>query len=367
MQKPVRNLLIYRLGSLGDTIMTLPCFHRVRECFPEATITLLTNRPVAAKAAPVEAVLGTNYFFDRVLDYPLGTRNPRVLASLIRQIRALKIDTVVNLAAARSPRSVVRDAWFFRVAGASRLIGFPATPNDFAAALDPTTGQHEWEARRLARRLTELGPIDLTDDRYWDLRFTEAERRVAAQVLATVAPQAPTLVVCAGTKMQAKDWGAQNWLSLVARLRTDLPDYRLMMIGAPDEAALADQCLAVWNGPGLNLCGKTSPRESAAVLQQADVFVGHDSGPMHLAGCVGTPCVAVFASISVPGQWYPRGQANQIIYHQTDCAGCGLETCIDQKKKCILSITVDEVRQAVIQVITHNQRRKTGQFGINTP
>jgi ADP-heptose:LPS heptosyltransferase len=74
---------------------------------------------------------------------------------------------------------------------------------------------------------------------------------------------------------------------------------------------------------------------SAAILEQCRFFVGHDSGPMHLASCVGIPCVAIFAARSKPRQWFPRGNKNRILYHHTDCAGCGLDVCIDQKKKCI--------------------------------
>jgi ADP-heptose:LPS heptosyltransferase len=77
------------------------------------------------------------------------------------------------------------------------------------------------------------------------------------------------------------------------------------------------------------------------------MFVGHDSGPMHLAAAVGIPLVAIYSARALPRMWYPRGHKYQIIRHKTDCEDCKLEICIEQKKKCILSITVDEVMQAV--------------------
>jgi ADP-heptose:LPS heptosyltransferase len=72
---------------------------------------------------------------------------------------------------------------------------------------------------------------------------------------------------------------------------------------------------------------------------------------MHLAAAVGTPCVAIFSARNFPRQWFPRGNFNKIIYHGTDCAGCLLELCIEEKKKCILSITVDEVQSAVMDLV----------------
>lgn len=350
-----RNVLIYRLGSLGDTVIALPCFHKIRQSFPEATITLLTNRPVVTKAAPLEAILGNAYFFDQILDYPIGTRNPYLLILLILKIRRLRIDTVVNLAATRSRQSVKRDRWFFKAAGIKNLIGFPAQPEDFNVSVDKTTGEIEWEANRLARRISKLGPIALQEDRFWNLRLTNSEYQSAQQLLHTYLPDKPILAISAGTKIEAKDWGETNWLNLITRLRTELPGWVLLMVGAGDEASLADRCLVAWQGEGINLCGKTTPRISAAVLQEAAFFIGHDSGPMHLAACVGTPCIAIFSARNLPRQWFPRGNNNQVLYHKTECAGCALDVCIEEKKKCILSITVDEVIESV-KIIQHKKR-----------
>ncbi|RYF65753.1 MAG: glycosyltransferase family 9 protein, partial [Cytophagaceae bacterium] len=131
----------------------------------------------------------------------------------------------------------------------------------------------------------------------------------------------------------SKDWGETNWLQLIERLGKILTGWQLVLIGAPEESDFADLCLLAWLGEGVNLCGKCSPRVSAAVLKKAKLFVGHDSGPMHLAACVETPCVAIFSGRNLPMQWYPYGNSNTIIYHPTDCAGCDLDICIENKKK----------------------------------
>ena len=70
-----------------------------------------------------------------------------------------------------------------------------------------------------------------------------------------------------------------------------------------------------------------------------------------LAASVGTPCVCVFGARNLPGVWFPPGTKNQIVYHRTECFGCGLETCIEMEKKCIRSVTVEEMQQAVERVL----------------
>ncbi len=81
------------------------------------------------------------------------------------------------------------------------------------------------------------------------------------------------------------------------------------------------------------------------------MFLGHDSGPMHLAASVGTPVVAVFAARNIPRVWFPLGEQNEVVYHRVECWGCGLETCVEQRKKCLTSIEVEEVLAAVERVI----------------
>jgi heptosyltransferase-3 len=355
-----KRILIYRLGSLGDTIAALPVFNKIVDTFPGADITLLTNRPIMAKAAAVESVLGSDHFFNRVLNYPIGTRNPKLLFKLIKQIRAFEPDAVCYIAAVRNKGNIKkakltvwRDKLFFRAAGIKYFIGLPAQPEDLRLDIDAETGELEWEPKRLARRFAELGNINLQDERVWDLHFSNSEQQQAQDILNTFTSGQPFIAVSIGTKNQSNDWEAQNWLSFLKKLGQTQPEKKLIMLGANDEMERANLCLQAWGRAGLNLCGQTSPRVSALILKQAHIFIGHDSGPMHLAACVGTPCVSIFSARNLPRQWYPRGDHNKIIYHKTDCAGCGIDVCIVQQKKCILSITVDEVHQAVMEILTN--------------
>src|SRR3990167_5361090 len=89
-------------------------------------------------------------------------------------------------------------------------------------------------------------------------------------------------------------------------------------------------------GKKINLCGKLSVRETAAVIECAQLFIGHDSGPMHLASAVKTPSVAIFSRHAKPGCWYPLGQHHKVLY---------------PKGKTILSTQVSEVALAVQDIL----------------
>jgi ADP-heptose:LPS heptosyltransferase len=308
---------------------------------------MLTNFPSHSKAPATAAVIGESGLVHGYMRYSMKTRNPFELASLWWKLLRFRPDFLVYLMPVRPLAHVRRDAAFFRLAGIRNIIGLPSS-SELTYTVNPETGNYEREAARLARAIRELGDARLDRLENWDLLLTGEEKKKAAEVLSGV--DRSRILVCApGTKMQAKDWGVENWVALMARLSQTFPEHTLLLAGAREESELCDVVATGWNGNALNTCGKLTPRETAAVMQGADVFMGPDSGPMHLAASVGVPCAIAFSARGKPGIWYPAGNNNQIVYHKVDCFGCNLETCIAQAKKCLTSISVGEMYEAVMR------------------
>lgn len=339
------RILVYRLGSLGDTCVALPALKLVRRYWPAAKITLLTNLPVSTKAAPAPALLDGMGLVEDCLAYPVGTRNPVTLTRLAWTLRRRRFEAVVNLAAWRGASSLRRDARFFQVCGIKRMVGFQlAETGDLRV---DATGQTEPEAERLLRRVSQLGQANLRERRWYDLELKPGEQERADALLREVGVAGEFLAFGLGTKVAAKDWEAERWTQLVAGLASRFPRLGAVAVGAQDERQRADECFGRWTGPRANFCGALAPRASAAVLARAELLVGHDSGPMHLAAAVGTPCVAIFSARNLPRQWFPLGEGHEVFYRRVACVGCGLDECVVEKKRCIRSITVDEVLAAV--------------------
>ncbi len=376
VEPEVRRVLIYRLGSLGDTLIALPALHLVARAFPNAQRYMLTNHPVNVKAPPAAASLENTGLVHHYLRYSVGTRSPLELARVWREIIRFRPQVLVYLAAGRGVASARRDAMFFRVCGAWRQIGVPVT-----AAMDEPLREDnagftqmgapgvmmpeipymlEPEAARLTRNLAELGDAELESPAAWDLHLTPAERETASAMLAEAAER-PILAVSVGTKVQAKDWGRENWRSLLTRLGRELPEHALALAGVEAESEASAYAAELWGmgsaGPVINLCGRLTPRESAAVFERSQMFLGHDSGPMHLAAAVQTPCVAIFAARNIPRVWFPYGARHRVLYHRTECWGCGLETCLLERKRCLTGISVDEVFRAVQASLADNPPR----------
>ena len=355
-----RRVLIYRLGSLGDMVVALPSLHLIAKAFPNAERRMLTNLPVHSKAAPASAVLTGTGLVDEYFGYPVGTRSAWELTKLTWAIRRWKPEVAVYLASARGVAIAERDEEFLRKCGVKRFIGMPMSAalqgNFYGADTDEACkGNWEPEAERLGRCVVELGDARADKMSSWDLRLTDKERAEAVRQIGAQALERRPMAVSVGTKVQAKDWGVENWRVLLGRLADAYPRRTLLLVGAPEESAASEFAATAWRGNGggqvVNLCGRLNPRQSAAALEKAQIFIGHDSGPMHLAAAVGTPCVALFAARNIPRQWFPVGKGHKVIYHDVECAGCGLETCIEEGKRCLLSIEVDEVMGAVREML----------------
>ena len=352
-------ILIYRLGSLGDTIVALPCFHLIARTFADSLRVLLTNTPVHAKAPASSSVLGDSGLIHKYMSYSVGTRNVIELAKICWKIRRLGVETMVYLTPSRGEAALKRDEIFFRLCGVKRIIGIPR--GELADhRYDPIRDRYEAEASRLARCLAPIGDAHLGHPGSWDLLLTGREQARASSALRPL-NAAAFIALGIASKKAVTDWGTDNWKALMPALRRKFPMHALVFIGAREDRSATDDVAAYWEGISLNLSGELSPRESAAVLQRGDLFLGVDSGPTHLAASVGTPCVSIFPAHKRPGIWFPFGGAHQVIYHKTECFGCDLEVCTIERKRCILSISVDEVVAASMRIVEHKQINAKGQ------
>ena len=284
------------------------------------------------------------------IEYTAQQFNLDALLRLRSTIIALKPDILVYLMPVRTTRQLIRDWFFFKLCGIPKIIGLKFSKIHQTRLYDYNADLWEQEGHRLGRLVEELGPIDFEDSKSWSLALSEQEQIAARRVLHGIMNK-PFFALSIGSKIEIKDWGEDRWLELTQRLAATYPDYGLVLIGSHDEFNRCNCVAQQWKGLTLNLCGKLTPRVSAAVLKQAELFVGHDSGPMHLAAAVGTPLVAIFSALNKPGEWYPWGKQHKVLYNRTECFGCHLETCVAMRKKCIRGISVESVFNAVIDLL----------------
>jgi heptosyltransferase III len=353
------KILIHRLGSLGDTLVTLPIFHLLERQWPDADKRVLTNSPVNAKAPPLWSILGENNFIDGHFAYGAGTRNAASLWSLIREIRRWSPDIIVYANPIYSRSVLIRDRAFLGLCGARKIFGLRAANLLENPPVGLAGGIVASEASSIFSGLTGLGDFELDDPQNWSLKLAAHERETAAQVIENWEGRDQFVAFSIGTKWPENDWGDTSWQRVFDIVSTRKPELGIVAVGAPGESDRSAELLKAWRGPKLNCCGSISPRESAALIERAVCFTGHDSGPMHLSAAVMTPSVSVFSLKNPPGLWFPHGEDNRIFYPGLAWSGGNPAVTRDTTGETNLhSIPAEAVADACIELVDAAQSRR---------
>jgi len=348
-----KRVLVYRIGSLGDTCVAIPAFRLIRSRYLSADIRVLTNFPVQGglKAAPLQAVLGDSGLVDGYFEYPLGFKHLNEFISTTKALANWHPDVLIYVMPVRNRWQLMRDMIYFNMV--------LSLPQVFGLSLkgkrqsqyqqwDKKDDRYESETQRLLRNIDKLGSIDLRSGAVWSLGLQAAEQQQADGWLDGWEGRSNFLVCSIGAKWASKDWGLQRWCDWAEQTSRGLSGCGLLLVGAAVEFDNSTELAAHWRGPVLNLCGQLPVRVSAAIIQRSRCFVGHDSGPMHLGAAVGVPCVAVFSAQDLPGVWFPNGPQHQVFYHQTECFGCRSEVCKRPTHECMDAIEVPDVVEATL-------------------
>jgi heptosyltransferase III len=348
-------ILIFQIGSMGDTVVSLPCYREIARRHPGATRYLLTNRPSAAKMVPAESILSATGLIADSIAYSWPLRGRDAILGLYRKLAALRATALYYLAPETKQSRLIRHYMFFRLCGIRRIYGLPWSRDLKYPRETPERGIWESEGSRLLRCVgaqTNPGAPSF-DDR--DLYLSEQERSTAASAVVKHLASRPFITIAAGGKIPLKEWGNHNWLQLVRTLSKEYPHLGVLFVGSADERERNDELAKAWEGPSFNSCGLFSPRETAALIEQAALFIGHDTGTLHLAAAVDTRVIGIYCARDVPGKWFSDRSEDTFFYTRLDCFNCQHVEVADcpNDRRCITSTTPEMVFLAARKALVH--------------
>jgi len=336
----IQRILISRLRFMGDIILTTPLLHQVRHFYPQAQITYLAEKPY-------HTLLENNPNVDQILSFHRADNRDlaKVMFILLKETFDLAIDLFGN------PRS----GWLTFLSGASIRIGGDfrlrkrfytyriADDGKAKTAID----FHLQYLRPLGQPLLPIEPpvvIVSEDERRWAVDYLQQNGWDRRKKLIGIHP---------GATWPAKMWLAERFAELAKRLAAD-PQLQILYTAGPGESTRLQGIRDLAGVAGLTAEGLTL-RQLAAVLQQAQVYIANDCGPLHLAPAVGTRVVGIFGP-GEPEIWFPyaREKGHRLVYHHLDCSRCHRDRCEDLA--CMRAITVDQVCEAVYSALNHEVR-----------
>jgi len=325
MERPIENITLVKLGAIGDAVNTLPLVNRLRDGFPKARIQWVIG-------PPAHSLIGGHAAVDDFL--VLDSKRLAAWPAAVRELRASKPDLVIDL------QRILKSGLLTRLSGAPRRLGFDRARCKEAAWLftNERIAPNATPGVTVSQYLEFADHLGLAQSEpRWDLPCTPWSETGDAS--------APLVVLNLGASKEANHWYAEAWAQLADALVNEF-SARVVLSGGPQDRAAADAVQQLASQALEDRVGTLSLKQSAGLFEVADLFIGGDTGPLHMAVAVGTPVVALFGAAD-PRRTGPFGMPHSVVTHPTDCQPCRKRHCFVAGHPCMRLLTAEAVMQRV--------------------
>ena len=354
------RVLLIRLRLIGDVVLSTPVIRALRRAFPDARLTYLVERDAAA-------VVAGSPDLDRivVVERRRGVRRVLDDLRLAWQLRRERYDVVIDMHG--GPRS----SWLTFATGAPQRIGYDMPGR-------------QWMYTRTVPRARELRPRHSVLNQ-WDLlegiegwtgeppdpvrdpvampADSAAERRIDARLQAAgVGPQHELIVIHVSASNPFRRWPEAAFAQVVAGLVAGSPERRVVLSSGPSDRLAADRIVAAARErvPGTSRArvidfGEFDLAELRVLVARSGLFIGGDTGPLHVAATTATPIVAIYGP-TLPARstpWRDPAVATESIeVADLACRPCDQRVCAPGDYRCLTTISPADVLAAAERALT---------------
>jgi lipopolysaccharide heptosyltransferase II len=357
------RILLIRLRMIGDVVFTTPAIRALRRRFPEARIAYL----VEEAAAPVVA---GNPHLDEVITIPLTSGLGRIADDwrIGAELRRRRFDVVIDF------HGGPRGSWLTWLTRAPRRIGYTVVGRSWmytTAVPRPRALRARHSVENQWDLLEPLGvpPLDRVADA---LEMTEppgargvVDRRLAE---AGVPADACVIVLHVSAGNPFRRWPLERFAETAAALVRRDPGRRVILTSGPSESEAAEtvgrmarEMLAPALGDHIARCGEFTLTELRALVGRAALYIGGDSGPLHIAGTTATPVVGLYGPTlpirSAP--WRdPSIPTESVEVDGLTCRPCEQRVCVHGDYRCLTTLDASAVVAAAERALDPPPRRQ---------
>lgn len=337
----MKNILFIRLRLLGDIIFTIPAIQLYKQNFPQSKIYYVVEENFREIADLIPGIHETI-----VVPRKMSIKQH---LQFRKKIKEAEIDTVVDF------HSGPKSALLTRITGAKKRIGY-FTPNRNYAYTHKTprsfgdTPTHS--TFNQARLLEHLGIPHITPETIPPYPPIEInENHIGEELKNTLRENPPgkKIVVHVGAGNRFRDWGIENFDTLIDRLIKD--NHSIFLVGKSPEEIEKGEYLSKRHKLN-NFTGRLSIEETLYLVSRSDVYCGVDSGPLHLASLTATPLAAIYGPNipEISGPW--RKKDVTIVQLPLKCRPCSQRKCIYDTIRCMKNIKTEVVYEAITRYLT---------------
>lgn len=330
----LKRILIIQTASLGDVILSTPIIDKLHHFFPEANIDFLLKKGY-------ESVFHKHPYLDLIITWDKSHRKYHHLKALLTMIRATNYDVVINL------QRFASSGFLTGFSGAKQRLGFNKNPFSlfFTKRAKHKIGKSKGGPHEIERNLKLVE--HLTDDSKFPIKLYPSKHDFAkvsqfkTKKYITIAP---------ASLWFTKQYPEDKWVEFVVSALLLEPDLLIYFLGAKNEKNLCSRIIldSGIQSNSINLAGKFSILESAALMKDAAMNYVNDSAPMHLASSVNAPTTAVYCSTVPEFGFGPLSEKSSIVQaiDKPKCKPCGLhgfKTCPKKHFDCAYKIDVKQL------------------------
>jgi ADP-heptose:LPS heptosyltransferase len=358
------RILLIRLRLIGDVVFTTPAIRAVRRRFPDGHLAYV----VEPESAPVVA---HNPHLDEVIVVARPKAEGRLASdvALARRLRRARYDVVIDFHG--GPRASLLTL----ATGAPMRIGYTVKGRSWVYT-HRIARSRELRPRHSVLNQWDLleplgiGPADRATDATEMVEDAQASARVGQRLGASGYREGDDLVVLhvsAGNPFRR--WPVESYAALAARLASRAPSRWVALTSGPsditaagrasDEARRLAELISPGAGARIVQAGEFDLYDLRALIDCAVLFIGGDSGPMHIAGTTRTPIVGLYGP-TLPARsepWRDRSLVAEVVERlDLACRPCDQRTCVTRDFRCLTALGVDAVHTAAERALERRAR-----------
>ena len=340
----IKKIFVIRTDGLGDIVMSTPIFKALRDIFPYSHITLLS----ASWSKYLVEAMPT---FDEIIyfDVPWIVKGNKILFKGLYQtiikLRNKNIDLAIDL------RGDFRNNILMILCGAKYRVGFGITGCDFLLTHIATCYENHHPANMGQSLIDYINPEN--KEKYkMSLWVTEEAKKFVVEFLNQNRINYSSndnliVIIHPAARWYGREWTIEGYAEIADKLIKEY-NAKVIFTGSPDEIELTESIANLMKYKPIIATGKTSLQQLLALLERSNLFIGVDSGPMHMATAMGNKVIALFGAAR-PEAVGPYGDGHIVVTKQNEfpCSPCAQSVCKRSNDNCMKAITVEEVWNAI--------------------